>query len=623
MIRTRDTRELLADLADRLGDLRGDLFDAAARDVRLTSVHPDNRASAGNLAHYVALRQHDIRDLQEELGSLGLSSLGRAEPHVLASVDAVRTAVASLAGLDVPEDEHSADEEHGAVDFVTGQRKLRNNAEALLGQARNGRSTRIMVTLPSEAATDPALVDRLVAAGADLVRVNCAHDGPDDWAAMITHVRRAERAYGRHVKVTMDLAGPKLRTGPIAPAAQVVHIKPERDDLGREVAPARVWLTHPNGPSSPGAVTLPVEDPQWLTRREVGESVTFRDTRGSKRSLEITSTGVDGCLADLDDTAYLVPGTALKCRKHELTRVGPLPAREQKLTLHVGDDLLVISDREPVDPSRRRPARIGCTLPQVFADARVGQRIFFDDGKIGGVIEAIGAEGLTVKITDAPPAGARLGAAKGINLPDTDLRLPALTDEDLANLPFVVQHADAVSLSFVRSADDVVLLHDHLRELAGTDLGLILKVETVAGFENLPDILLTAMRWPEVGVMIARGDLAVEAGYGRLAEVQEEILWLCEAAHVPVIWATQVLDTLARTGRPSRAEVTDAAMSGRAECVMLNKGPFVDHAVAFLDDILVRMSDHQRKKSSLLRQLHSWGQRPMTEAGPAETQRPQ
>ncbi|MGZ8726011.1 MAG: pyruvate kinase, partial [Aeromicrobium sp.] len=115
-----------------------------------------------------------------------------------------------------------------------------------------------------------------------------------------------------------------------------------------------------------------------------------------------------------------------------------------------------------------------------------------------------------------------------------------------------------------------------------------------------------AMRLPRVGVMIARGDLAVEAGYGRLAEIQEEILWLCEAAHVPVIWATQVLDTLARTGRPSRAEVTDAAMAGRAECVMLNKGPYVDSAVAFLDEVLGRMSEHHRKKSSLLRQLHAW-----------------
>jgi pyruvate kinase len=68
--------------------------------------------------------------------------------------------------------------------------------------------------------------------------------------------------------------------------------------------------------------------------------------------------------------------------------------------------------------------------------------------------------------------------------------------------------------------------------------------------------------------MVARGDLAVEVGWARLSEVQEEMLWLCEAAHAPVVWATQVLDTMARTGAPSRSEVTDAAMAGRAEAVV-------------------------------------------------------
>ena len=109
-----------------------------------------------------------------------------------------------------------------------------------------------------------------------------------------------------------------------------------------------------------------------------------------------------------------------------------------------------------------------------------------------------------------------------------------------------------------------------------------------------------------VGVMIARGDLAVECGYERLAEVQEEILSLCEAAHIPVIWATQVLDTLAKSGVPSRAEITDAAMGERAECVMLNKGPHIIAAIRVLDNILQRMSDHQLKKSSMMRQLRWW-----------------
>ncbi len=107
------------------------------------------------------------------------------------------------------------------------------------------------------------------------------------------------------------------------------------------------------------------------------------------------------------------------------------------------------------------------------------------------------------------------------------------------------------------------------------------------------------------GVMIARGDLAVECGYERLAEVQEEILWLCQAAHVPVIWATQVLDQLARTGRPSRAEITDAAMGVQAECVMLNKGPRIIEAISVLDDILRRMERHHRKRRSLLPRLQA------------------
>jgi len=118
--------------------------------------------------------------------------------------------------------------------------------------------------------------------------------------------------------------------------------------------------------------------------------------------------------------------------------------------------------------------------------------------------------------------------------------------------------------------------------------------------------MLAAMAAPAAGVMIARGDLAVECGYERMAEVQEEILWACEAAHMPVIWATQVLETLARTGVPSRAEITDAAMGGRAECVMLNKGPHILDAMRTLTDILRRMQQHQSKKRPLLRALKSW-----------------
>ena len=195
------------------------------------------------------------------------------------------------------------------------------------------------------------------------------------------------------------------------------------------------------------------------------------------------------------------------------------------------------------------------------------------------------------------------------------LPVSALTEKDVSDLTTVVEIADLVQMSFVQDPSDVVLLHDVLARLGGDRLGVVLKIETRRAFERLPQLLLTAMRRPRVGVMIARGDLAVEVGYERLAELQEEILWLCEAAHLPVIWATQVLEQLSKSGLPSRAEISDAAMGERAECVMLNKGPHIDEAVVVLDDILSRMAEHHYKKTALLPQLHSWHSNQSAHAG--------
>ena len=177
---------------------------------------------------------------------------------------------------------------------------------------------------------------------------------------------------------------------------------------------------------------------------------------------------------------------------------------------------------------------------------------------------------------------ARLRSGKGINLPDTELPVAGLTRQDERRPGGGGGSPTWSTCRSCAAPSDVALVQERLAQLGADDLGIVLKIETVRGFEQLPEILLAAMRADRVGVMIARGDLAVEAGFERLAEVQEEILWLCEAAHVPVIWATQVLDQLARTGQPSRAEITDAAMSARAECVMLNKGPHIAAAITAL-----------------------------------------
>jgi pyruvate kinase len=249
------------------------------------------------------------------------------------------------------------------------------------------------------------------------------------------------------------------------------------------------------------------------------------------------------------------------------------------------------------------PARIHCTLAVAFDAVRPGHAVWLDDGKIGGIVTANDGDVIQVRVTQSAPHGTRLRAEKGINLPDTRFDLSALTAKDLQDLEDVVDYVDMVALSFLRGPEDILSLQDHLYRLGACHLGIVAKIENRQAFEALPHILLAALRSPPVGVMVARGDLAVEVGFERLSEVQEEILWLCEAAHVPVVWATQILEGMAKKGAPSRAEVSDAVMSSRAECAMLNKGPYIVETVRFLSGILSRMDGHQEKRKAMLRRL--------------------
>ncbi len=470
----------LTALASDLHALRAALVAAASRHAEdIARCPPPARPSARNLVHYLELRSHDLRALQERLARAGLSSLGRCEAQVLASVDAVLSVLSLAVGTEPPPPDTASE-----LDFDDGERRLEASAYALLGPRPKRRRVRIMVTLASEAADDAESVRTLLSHGTDLVRINCAHDDAFAWERMIRHVRESAVALDQPCVVTMDLEGPKVRT------------------------------------------------------REIAEPI----------------------------------------------------------ALSKGDHLRLV--RAPSGSG----ANVVVSIPGVLDDVKSGHAVWFDDGKIGGVVERVDEGGATVRITHARGGKAELATDKGINFPDSTLHVDGFTGKDRADLCFVSRHADAVSLSFVQHRTDVRAISDCLNG-AAEHMGLILKIETRAGFEALPRLLLDALGKRPLGVMIARGDLALEIGYERLAEVQEEILWICEAAHVPVIWATQVLERMAKDGVPTRAEVTDAAMAERAECVMLNKGKHVVDAVRALDDILCRMGGHQHKKRATFRPL--------------------
>ena len=572
---------------------------------------PAYRESARNLLHYLALRQVDVRDLQDDLAALGLSSLGRSEAHTLHTLESVLLALHRLSSRELHLDSFST------IDFRRGRALLHEHTVRLFGPPPARRSVRIMVTMPSEAARQPDLVRHLLASGMDIMRINCAHDDPDAWLRMIENLRRAERELGRTCKVCADLAGPKLRTGPLATAARVIKLRPERDMRGCVLKPAQVWFTPMDEPAGVGqgmARVAPLSG-EVLRHARRGDALVVSDARGKLRKLRVISKEGAALLAECDQTVYLETGMPVQLlRKKTLLakgRIGELPIVVEPILLRAGDTLILTNDDAPGEPAVLnpqgevvRPAHIACHLGKSFATVKPGEHIWFDDGKICGRVLDNDGDQMRLEIVHTNPAeGAKLGAEKGINLPSVKLEMDALTSKDLDDLAIIAPRVDMIGLSFVRGPEDFWTLRNALHRLGAHDVGVILKIETRAGFENLPRLLLAGLQAPPIGVMVARGDLAVEVGFERLAEVQEEILWLCEAAHLPVIWATQVLESMAKSGAPSRAEVSDAVMSGRAECVMLNKGPYVVGAVRFLNSVLERMEAHQFKKRSRFRRL--------------------
>lgn len=573
---------------------------------RIKEVHPNYRRSARNLIHYRSFRTHDLRDLQKRLGNMGLSRLAKAQSHVMASLQMSRALLEAFLK------EEPIDLKKAKVSFKKGGRLLKTNAKTLLGYRSKGRRTRIMVTLPSEAADDYHIVEQFIAGGMNCARINCAHDGPEAWEKMIDHIRTASGRLKKNCKIAMDLGGPKIRTGVMAPGPEVVKFVPDRDPRGQVITPAEIWL----GPEPfPELETqhLPVAL-ETLKGLKTGDLLHFDDTRGKKREMIITTAHEQGCWAKCFDTAYFESGLPLyrdAGRQSTPIRVGIIPPIEQKIILHTGDTIYIRSSPEPGQPARYdekgallQEAHISCTAPEVFAQVKQGEPVMFDDGKIKGIIREASEEGIRVEIVYAKEGGGKLRADKGMNFPESDLSIRGLTAKDRQDLIFVARNADVINLSFVNTARDVGDLIDELEKLLPKDgdrafPGIILKIETQNGYDNLTDILLEGMRVYPIGVMIARGDLAVEAGWENIGRVQEEILSLCQAAHITDIWATQVLENLAKKGIPSRAEITDAAMAQRADCVMLNKGPYILKAIKLLDSILKDMEPYRDKNAPL------------------------
>jgi pyruvate kinase len=568
----------------------------------LREVAPRFRASARNLAHYLSLRRADLRSLRVVLARHGLSPLRRLESHagsalqvVLRALYALRHEPARVEWLDA------------LPDLADAGPLLSRHTTALLGPAPRGRSTYVVVTAPSHCADDYALVRQLLQRGMDCLRIECAHDDEAAWGRMVDHLERARAELGRPCATQIDLAGPQIRTGPIEPGPAVLKVKPWRDPLGAVVRPAVLAFVPRGGVAgAPRGVDAIV--PVDRLPAAAGERLTFEDARGRRRTLRVRSQAAHVVVAELDRTAYLLPGT----RIHGSDRTSPgivddLPPTPGGIVLKRGDRLMVTAGDEPGQPVRvdahgetLAPARIGITGPSIFDELEPGHHLWFGGGRLGAVVRAARGDSADLEVVHAAAAGSALEAGKRLKLPDTVLPIPALTEADLAHLDFVAAHADIVSGAFMRSADDVIRLQAELARRDAASLGVVVTIDSRQGVEQLPHLLLAAMRSPRCGVAVMRSDLAVECGNERMSDVEDDILHLCDAAHLPVVWATRVLATLAKTGTPSRAEFNDAAISDGA-AVMLDRGPYVLDALRLVDEILQRRHSRYARRRSLVR----------------------
>ena len=271
----------------------------------------------------------------------------------------------------------------------------------------------------------------------------------------------------------------------------------------------------------------------------------------------------------------------------------------QKIEIKCGERIY-LSDEKAIHHEKI----VGCTIKGIVTQLKKGERVLFDDGSIECKVERVSKDGATLEVERISREKPYIKAEKGINFPDSKLTISSLTDFDQKCLPFICRNADLVGYSFVRTAKDLEILQSLIKGQSDKAPYVILKIETQEAVENLPALLIQGMRERTFGVMIARGDLAIEVGFERLSEVQEEILWISEAAHVPVIWATQVLDMMNKSGQATRSEITDATYSGLAECVMINKGKHTLEVIKTLKDILFRGGGHHLKKRYTFRPLN-------------------
>ena len=332
------------------------------------SFRVDGESAEEPRAVHVALEQRDLRDLQIRLSQRGPSSLSHSESCVMRSLLEASLRVHESLALRGHEDAKRKlarleKERRAAMPWETAKRYLHQHTREMLGPCPEGRHIYIMVTAPSAIEADRAWMLKMFNAGMNVLRVNCAHEGEQEWSQVIGALDEARKSTGKECRVLMDLPGPKIRTGPIGGGRHIVTCRPAKDDIGKVTAPARVVVRRATAPLVEGTGPFLFVRDGAFSRVRKGDELRLRDARNKKRAVGIQRVGRDELVGVSKERIYVLNGALAR-----LYRAGK---HQGDMTLEVGGvqggvidvkngDALVLTQRatDGAPPRRDQEGRV-------------------------------------------------------------------------------------------------------------------------------------------------------------------------------------------------------------------------------------------------------------------------
>ncbi len=566
-------------LLNHLVHLWNDLLHYSSIQSTKHEIDPTN-PSKYNLLAYLAMQQFKQEGLNNLLINEGFTSLRHIHPHVLYSLNKMINYLS--------QDSCHFIEQPPMIQSRKARELKITRCDDLFGNREND-SFPIMVTLDRSMMESPLIFRELIEAGMTIARINCAHDNIFIWRQLVQKLKAEEHKINENAgkvvsncKIYMDLAGPKIRIKEFIKFQKTLHIK-RAGEIGYLAWNVDGWKHE----DKQGTFLIHIEKEIDLQQLQPNSIIHFKDKDEKDCVFTVLEKVSPTCFkVKVNQPARLNDNTVLITENATRLRLINLQKKQVKVKLKQGECLRVYKSATYSRKFNQKEVilSLGITIPTAVKSVQVGDRMFIDDGKIFAKVVHVTDEFFDAQIVLTKKSTESVMLGKGLNLPDSSVytHVSAITEADIETLSLIAPIADLIGISFVHNPADIQALRLHLGQLTDRKIGVIAKIETKSAALALANILLEGLKQDLFGVMIARGDLVVESGFEQFANVQEEILNLCQAAHLPVIWATGILEQLNKTGMPVRSELTDAYMGLRADCVMLNKGPHIVSSVKFL-----------------------------------------